>query len=195
MRLVVGLFVIVLVVFFSARWILRAKRLDPSRTGPTPQIMVPTPESEMRPPVPQATESQPGIATISELAKPWASKDFFFRNRLSGESVPAMVIRLPGASATQPNGYWAFAMNHPFGRCQVEYVTDLGKLASDYGFRAKHPMVGNPCSRTVYDPLRLMKLPGNVWVRGAIAQGSDIRPPLGIELELRGSEIRAIRME
>jgi len=32
----------------------------------------------------------------------------------------------------------------------------LAKLKSEYGFKsAKHPMVGNPCSRTVFDPLRM----------------------------------------
>jgi hypothetical protein len=56
-------------------------------------------------------------------------------------------------------------------------------------------MVGNPCSRTLYDPLKLTNLPGNVWVRGAIAQGSDLRPPLGIELKVQGKNINAVRME
>ena len=56
-------------------------------------------------------------------------------------------------------------------------------------------MVGNPCSRTVFDPLRLGTVPGNVIVRGAIAQGSDLRPPLGIELKIKGKNILAVRME
>jgi len=32
-------------------------------------------------------------------------------------------------------------------------------------------------------------------VRGAIVQGSDIRPPLGIELNVQGKTIQAVRME
>jgi hypothetical protein len=56
-------------------------------------------------------------------------------------------------------------------------------------------MVGNPCSRSLFDPLKIMNIPGGVWVRGAIAQGSDLRPPLGIELEIRGKDILAARME
>jgi len=32
-------------------------------------------------------------------------------------------------------------------------------------------------------------------VRTAIVQGSDIRPPLGIEVEVRGKDILATRME
>jgi hypothetical protein len=56
-------------------------------------------------------------------------------------------------------------------------------------------MVGNPCNRTLYDPTKLTNLPGNVWVRGAIAQGSDLRPPLGIEIRVQGKNIQAVRME
>jgi hypothetical protein len=56
-------------------------------------------------------------------------------------------------------------------------------------------MVGNPCNRTVYDPTKLSNLPSNVWVRGAIVQGSDLRPPLGIEIRVQGKNIQAIRME
>jgi len=69
-------------------------------------------------------------------------------------------------------------------------------LKTEYGFRApNHPLVGNPCSRTLYDPLRTASLPGNFWVRGAIVQGSDIRPPFGVELQIQGKQILAIRSE
>jgi hypothetical protein len=143
-----------------------------------------------------ATQQDPGIATISEMAQPWSSKKFFIRNGLTGESVPALLIRLPSSSASQENGYWAFSMNAPYGDCQLEYISDLAKLRNEYDFKAaKHPMVGNPCSRTVYDPTKLSNLPGNVWVRGAIVQGSDLRPPLGIELKVQGRNIQAVRTE
>jgi hypothetical protein len=56
-------------------------------------------------------------------------------------------------------------------------------------------MVGNPCSRTVYDPLKMMNIPGSIWARGAIVQGSDVRPPLGIEVEIHDRQILAARME
>ncbi len=119
-----------------------------------------------------------------------------YRNRLSGENVPAVVVRLPSGSAGQHAGYWAFSLNAPFGNCRLEYVAEVEKLKTDYGYLgAKHPMVGNPCSRTVFDPLKMMSIPGGVWVRGGIAQGSDLRPPLGIEVEIRNGEILAARME
>jgi len=47
----------------------------------------------------------------------------------------------------------------------------------------------------VYDPLKMMNIPGSVWVRGAIVQGSDLRPPLGIEVEIHDKQILAARME
>lgn len=56
-------------------------------------------------------------------------------------------------------------------------------------------MVGNPCSRTVFDPLKMTNLPGDFFVRGRIVQGSDLRPPLGVEIRVRGKEILAIRTE
>lgn len=190
-----GLVVVLVLCLIGARWLLRPKRTESAQAESAPQIVVPAPESEMAPPVPHASQAEPGIATTSELAKTWSSKGFYFRNRLTGEDIPATIVRLPGGSASQASGYWAFSMKAPFGNCQLEYLADLDRLASDYGFRAKHPMVGNPCSRTVYDPLKLMNLPGNVWMRGAIVQGSDLRAPLGIEVQVRGKDILATRME
>jgi hypothetical protein len=130
------------------------------------------------------------------MSKPWTSKSFFFVNHLTGENVPAILIRLSSGSASQVNGYWALETNVPFGNCKLEYITDLDRLINDYDFRApKHPMVGNPCSRSVFDPLKMTEIPGNFWVRGSLVQGSDVRPPLGIELKIQGKGILAIRME
>jgi hypothetical protein len=110
--------------------------------------------------------------------------------------VPAELVRLATGSASQRTGYWAFSLNAPFGNCRLEYVTEIEKLKTDYGFLdAKHPMVGNPCSRSVFDPLKMMSIPGGIWVRGGIAQGSDLRPPLAIEVEVRDKQILADRME
>jgi hypothetical protein len=38
-------------------------------------------------------------------------------------------------------------------------------------------------------------LAGNVFVRGGIVQGSDLRPPLGIEIKVQSKNILAVRME
>jgi hypothetical protein len=178
------------------RWLMRPKAPEAPRAAAPPQIEVPEPIPDANAALPHATESEPGIASVDEMAKPWTAKEFLYRNRLSGENVPAVLIRLPAGSGSQRANYWAFSLTAPFGNCRLEYVTDVERLRTDYGFgNAKHPMVGNPCSRTVYDPLKMMNIPGGAWVRGAIAQGSDLRPPLGIEVEIRDKEILADRME
>ena len=195
-RMVGALVILLVVVFIGGRWLLRPKHSEAPVAEPPPQIEVPAPAPDPNAALPHATEKDPGIASISEMTQPWASKQFFMKNGLSGENIPSLLIRLPSSSASQVNGYWAFSMNAPYGNCQLEYITDLTKLKSDYDFKAvKHPMVGNPCSRTLYDPLKLTNLPGNVWVRGAIVQGSDLRPPLGIEVKVQGKTIQAVRME
>jgi hypothetical protein len=195
-RMVGVLLAVLLVVFFGARWILRPRHAEAPPAEPPPQIEVPAPAPDPNAALPHATQQDPGIATVAEMAQAWSSKQFFIRNGLTGENVPGLLIRLPASSASQANGYWAFSLNAPFGNCQLEYITDLTKLKSDYDFNAaKHPMVCNPCNRTLYDPTKMTNLPGNVWVRGAIAQGSDLRPPLGIELKVQGKTIQAVRME
>ena len=195
LKLGIGLLVVLLVVFLGARWALHPK--DPElRVADQPQIEVPTPAPDQSTLLPHATGASPGIANIEEMAKPWSFKQFFIRNELSGENVPAMLIRLPTGSASQASGYWAFSVKAPYGDCRLEYVTDVAKLETDYGFSAaKHPMVGNPCSRTLFDPLKMTNLPGDFFVRGGIVQGSDLRPPLGVEIRVRGKNILAIRTE
>ncbi len=195
-RMVGALVILLVAVFIGGRWLLRPKHSEAPVAEPPPQIEVPAPAPDPNAALPHATEQDPGVASLSEMAQPWTSKQFFMKNGLSGENIPSLLIRLPSSSAAQVNSYWAFSMNAPYGNCQLEYVTDLAKLKDDYGFKAaKHPMVGNPCSRTLYDPLKLTNLPGNVWVRGAIVQGSDLRPPLGIEVKVQGKSIQAVRME
>lgn len=195
-RLVGGLVLVLVVVFFGARALLRPKHAELPVAEPPPKIEVPSPAPDPATAMPHATSDAPEIATTTEMAQPWSSKQFFIRNGLTGESVPALLIRLPSSSASSTNSYWAFLLNAPYGNCQLEFVMDLAKLKGDYDFKAaRHPMVGNPCSRTLFDPLKLTNLPGNVWVRGAIVQGSDLRPPLGVELKISGKTVEAIRME
>jgi len=195
MRLV-GFLAALIVCLLIVRWILRPKTADLPVAPQPAQIEVPAPVASPSAAIPNATEAQPGIASVSEMAKPWSSKEFMFRNRLTGENVPALLIRLSSGSPSQSSGYWAFALNAPYQNCRFEYVQDLNTLRSDYGYRAaRHPMLANPCSRTVFDPLKMTSLPGGIWVRGSIEQGGDLRPPLGIEVEIQGNQILAVRME
>lgn len=136
------------------------------------------------------------IATTAEMAKVWSSKDFLYRNPLSDWAVPAMLLRLPVGSAGQASGYWAFQVNAAYGNCRLEFVTDVKRLVDEFGYRrARHPMLVNPCNRAVIDPLKMSSLPGGAWVRGEIVQGADMRPPLGIEVKIKGQKILANRME
>jgi hypothetical protein len=144
-----------------------------------------------------ATKPQPAepmgpgpIATVAELSKPWAAKRFQYRNYVTGQYEPAMVVHLPHGE------YWGFSLIEPFGNCQLEFVTDLAKLKSEYGYRADHPMVGDPCNHTVYD---LERYGGGAstddLVRGVIVQGNGIRPPMAIEIKVQGNDIVAGRSE
>jgi serine/threonine protein kinase len=151
-------------------------------------------ETEPAPRAVYVTESKPEVATVSELAQAWSSKRFFFRSLTRSKYVPALIVRLPGP-ASDSKSYWAFSLEAPFGQCQLAYIDDVGKISSEYGFEAAHPMVVNPCSRAVYDPLQHKELPGNILVRGAVVQGSDLRPPFGIELKISGNQIRGVAME
>ena len=195
-RMVAGLVVVVVVCLIGSRWLLRPKHAETPTAAAPPQIEIPPPAIDPTASMPRATAAAPEIATVAEMSKPWTSKSFFFVNHLTGESVPAILIRLSSGSASQVNGYWALETNVPFGNCKLEYITDLDRLINDYDFRSpKHPMVGNPCSRSVFDPLKMTEIPGNFWVRGSLVQGSDVRPPLGIELKIQGKSILAVRME
>lgn len=192
----IGIAAVLLVALLGSRLVSHPKSAEPAIAAPPPQIEVPAPAVDPNSLLPHATEAAPEIATVSEMAKPWTSKNFFFVNHLTGENVPAMLIRLAQGSPHSPDGYWAYEVNAPFGNCRLEYITDLTRLTNDYGFpNARHPMVGNPCSRSVFDPLKMSEIPGDIWVRGTIVQGSDVRPPLGIELKIQNKSILALRME
>jgi hypothetical protein len=181
----------------GARWALGPKHIAPKLAEEQPELEVPSPAPDPSTLLPHASDANPGIADVAEMARPWTSKDFYIKNSLTGESIAAVLIRLPTGSASQASGYWAFSINAPYGNCKLEYITDLARLKNDYGFSAaKHPMVGNPCSRTVFDPVKMTNLPGSgAIVHGAIVQGSDLRPPLGVEITVKDKKILAVRAE
>lgn len=130
------------------------------------------------------------IATVNELSKPWSSRRFLFRPPASADPVPAMVVHLPNGE------YWGFSLREPFGTCELDYLTNLDKLEADYGYQAKHPMVVDPCSHTVYDLMQYgAGAPDGGYVRGEIVHGAGVRAPMAIEIEVKGGEVRAVRME
>jgi hypothetical protein len=193
--LIIGFLVLGLLILFGTHWLKHAKPVEPARAEPNPQIDVPPPPPDPAASLPHANDRNSVIAETSQLGKPWSSADFFI-TRSNGETVPATIVRLPGGSASVAAGYWAFSRKAPYGDCQLDYITDFAKLRTEYGYRSpSHPLVGNHCNHNLYDPLKTANLPGNVWIRGAIVQGSDIRPPFGVEIKIQGKQILAIRTE
>ncbi|HVB36290.1 MAG TPA: hypothetical protein VND42_03535 [Candidatus Acidoferrales bacterium] len=127
------------------------------------------------------------VATTEELSHSWATQKFTYRNA-PGDTFPAMVVRLPG------NAYWAFSLRAPYGTCDLQFVTDMQELRSTYKFDAAHPMVADPCTHTLYDLTKYGSGP-NGLVRGAVVAGTGIRPPIAIEVQIKGHEILATRAE
>lgn len=133
------------------------------------------------------------IGTLYELAQPWSSKTFLFIDPKTQQGVPAMVIHLPGPPA-EPS-FWAFALSNPLSHCQLQYVTDLSALSLRFAYPAAHPMVVSDCDGILYDPLKMATLPNGSWVRGELVRGVGIRPPIAIQVEVRGRDVIAKRME
>jgi hypothetical protein len=164
-----------------------AKTIPPVAEAPE---VAPAAPAEPVQPAPSLPLGPGVIGATADLPKPWSAKKFLFRGVGSAQPEPAMVVRLPHGD------YWGFSLREPFGTCELEYVTDLDKLRTDYNFSANHPMVGNPCSRTVYDLLRYSGGASNDdLVRGLIVQGNGVRPPMAIEIRVDGKQIVAVRGE
>lgn len=182
-----------LLIGLAALWLVKNPRHTPPES-PSTETPAAEPSLPGLPPTAPSnakltSEGSTIAATAQELAKPWSSKKFTFIKPFTRENVDAMVIRLPGGVL------WAFGIQEPYGKCELEYVTDLGQLAKQYGYRASHPMVVNPCNSTVYDPMKASPLGGDVWVRGEIVQGAGLRPPMAINVQANGDSIIADRME
>jgi hypothetical protein len=128
------------------------------------------------------------IATTEEMSKAWSAKRFDFANPITHAASQAEVVRLPNGS------YWGFMLTEPYGNCRLEYVQDLGRLQDFYGFRSDHPMVGNPCTRAVFD-LTKYGSGANGLVRGDIVHGSALRPPIAIEIKVQDHKVIAVRSE
>ncbi|MGH9711018.1 MAG: hypothetical protein ACRD37_10785 [Candidatus Acidiferrales bacterium] len=165
-----------------------------ARAATRPAHPAPIAESPVTAPVPPPVATTPTlplapgpVATTDELSRPWATQKFTYRNT-PGDSFPAMVVRLPG------NAYWAFSLQSPYGTCELELVTDIQKLRGAYKFDAAHPMVGDPCTRTLYDLTKYGSGP-NGLVRGAVVAGTGVRPPFAIEVVVDGHQILATRAE
>ena len=180
-------------------WAYRATRSLSSKAE-APQVeAAPAPVESPLPPLPVAASVQPTgpveVGAVQELARPWSSKRFLFRKRITNETVSALVVRLPGDGSNVEGRYWGFSLQAPYGRCELELVTDLNRLASQYSYKSRYPMVGDPCTGTVYDPMRQGTAPGGAWVRGEVVSGAGLRPPIAIEIRVRGNQLIATQIE
>ena len=199
LKLVIALVAVLVVAFFGVRWALRPGRVDSKAAEPQAQIEVPPPAPDPSTLIPHATEASPAIATIEEMARPWASKQFFIRNIVSGVDVPGLLIRLPGGSPSRANGYLAFAVDAPYGNCRLEYITNLARLRTEWQdsvdallsiLDQKALLDRNPpLARTIrnrfpyIDPLHHLQVE---LVRRWRAGHADERERLGIHLAING---------
>jgi hypothetical protein len=167
----------------------RGSSSQANRSLAEPVPAAPPAKAEIRKPTPSLPVGPGPVATTEELAKVWAGKRFLFRDPLTSEPLPAMIVHLPDGS------YWAFSLREPFGTCDLAYVTELEKLRTDYDFPASHPMVVNTCSRTVYDLLRYGGASDGALVRGEVVEGLGIRPPMAIEVRVEAKQLVTVRME
>jgi hypothetical protein len=173
----------ILVVVIAILWWAHGTTRAVAPAAPPPQTAASPAPSRPVETIPVA----PGvIATTSDLKDAWSVKKFLYHYP-NGDTFPALLVRLPGDS------YWAISLREQFDSCDLEFA-DVNKLRTDYNVIAKHPMVGDPCTHTVYDLERYGNGP-NGLVRGAVVAGLAVRPPLAIEVEVQGHEIVASRSE
>jgi len=128
------------------------------------------------------------IAKREDLAKLWSSKRFDFRDEVAGTVIHALVVHLPGGV------YWGFSLREPYGTCTLQYVTDLDKIQSEYNYTSSYPLVADPCNQSLFDLTQYGGGPTGM-VRGQIVQGRAVRPPMAIEMRVKGDDIIAVRSE
>jgi hypothetical protein len=178
----------------GAWWILHGRSgvVAPPQTVTDGSATAPT-DAVPEPPVTRTVSNE--IGTISEFPKAWDAKKFTYSQPLTREQIPAMVVRLPGGSARSAAAYWGILLQTPLGRCELQYISDEKSIAKQFGVDSGHPMVVDPCDGSVYDPLRMGTLGDGSWARGELVKGNGGRPPLGIEIHIKGNELIAGQAE
>jgi hypothetical protein len=182
---IVGLIAVVGLAYFGVQWWENQRALKQAENPPVVAGTTDLPTTTVSKDLPYG----PGpVATTAELSKEWSSKRFIYRAPQSADNIPAVVIKLPN------NVYWGVSLREPFGTCEMEYVTDTAKLTAVYNFSADHPMIGDPCTKAVFDLLKYGPAPGGV-VRGETVSGAAVRPPIAIQMAVKGKDIVAVKIE
>jgi len=178
----------------GSAWLMN--RITHHDTAAATPLLQPSPPPAELPAAPVSrTGTSNEIGTIDELSAPWAAKKFTYTRPLNHEQVPAIAIRLPGANGHTTASFWVILLRAPFGQCQMEYVIDTNQISDRFNFNASHPMIADPCSGALYDPMRMGTLPNGSWARGEIVHGSGFRPPMQVEIHLDGNKLIAGRAE
>jgi hypothetical protein len=179
----------------GAWWILHGRSgvVAPPQTSTDGSAATAPADAVPEPPVTRTVSNE--IGTVSEFPKAWDAKKFTYSQPLTHEQIPAMVVRLPGGNARSAAAYWGILLQTPLGRCELQYVSDAKSIAKQFGVDSGHPMVVDPCDGSVYDPLRMGTLADGSWARGELVKGNGGRPPLGIEIHLKGNELVAGQAE
>ena len=179
----------VVVIAGIAWWAARGRR-HTQEGAESAGAVVPAPsQAETAPTAPVAAAEVNQAATVEELSKPWSAKKFTFVKPGSNEQTDAMVMKLPDGQL------WAFSLQEPFGTCTLQFMTDPEQISRTYSYPATHPMIVSPCTRTLYDPLKVDTVSTGAWVRGEVVQGTGLRPPIAIEVTVQGRFIVADRIE
>lgn len=157
-----------------------------AQVAPMPTTAATAAQPVVRRPTEKLPVAPGAIATISEMKEPWSTRKFLYHYD-NGDIVPSLLVHLRGEN------YWAISLREPFGTCELEFAS-VDRLRDFYNLRSKYPMIGDPCTRTVYDLTQYGSGP-NGLVRGEVVAGTGSRPPLAIEVQVEGDKIIASRSE
>jgi len=158
-----------------------------------PPASSPATQAQSNEPPPEIVRLPATVALTKDMTKVWSSKKFIVQ-QLTGR-VPALVVRIPVGSAGSSSGYWGFLATVPFGRCELELVTDLKKLAEEYNYQSNVPMVVDPCTQTLFHPLQMGTIGPSTYARGEVVRGTALRPPIMIDIRVERGEVIAVRTE
>lgn len=183
----VAIVFLVVIVFAIGHWMFRKAVAKPPETAAA-AAPIAKPERPPERPAEQILIGPGPIATKEELAKVWSSKRFDFRDAAAGTIIQGLAVHLPG------NVYWGFSLREPYGTCTLQYITDPNELQSSYNFTSSYPLVADPCNQSLFDLTKYGSGPTGL-VRGQIVQGNAVRPPVAIELRVKGNDIVAVRSE
>ena len=126
-----------------------------------------------------------------ELSQAWSSKRFLFRDSVTAQTGPGH------GRASAGRRILGILAARAFWRLRAG-IGDRSEDAEEPPITSRPtiPWWPIPCNRTVYDLLRYGGGAGdNGLVRGEIVQGTGIRPPMAIEIQVKGKDVIATRME